>query len=96
MTQFPVEYKGFSIDEKFRIFKDGRQIFKANWQLAYSLPDAQLTIDMSNLAKEITAGKRILAAPAVVHELDFDELEREAEAAKIDAYFERQNDEKWK
>lgn len=93
---YPVSYKGFTIDSMYRIYKDGRHIFKAHWQRACSLDEAKLTIDMSLLAKEITAGKRIVAAPAVVHDLDFDELEREAEAAKIDAYWDRQNDEHWK
>lgn len=86
-------YKGFDIDEKFRIFKDGRQIFKANWQLACNMQDAQLTIDMSLLATEVCKGKRILAAPAVVHDLDFDELERESEERRMNEYWDRQNDE---
>lgn len=98
-----IEYKGCIIDAKFLIWSKatGLPLFRKHWQLAINLEDAKLTIDMSDISKEVCKGKRILAAPAVVHKLDFDEVEaarqeaEEREADKIDDYWERNNDERW-
>lgn len=96
-----VEYKGCIIDSKHRIFSKttGRQIFTAHWQIPHNLESAKLTIDTSRMADEICKGKRMLAAPAVVHSLDMDEIEnaeREKEAQRLDEWADRQNDEHFK
>lgn len=44
-------YKGFDIDNIFRIFKDGNQIFTAYWQNCYDLDHAKKRIDNSLEAK---------------------------------------------
>ena len=48
-----LNYKGFKIDSKFRIFKDGKIVFTAYWQMCFSLNDAKNQIDASVIAKEI-------------------------------------------
>ena len=46
------EYRGFLIDAAFRIFKNNKQVFTANWQTCHSKEQAKAMIDASISAKE--------------------------------------------
>lgn len=46
-------YKGFEIDKRFNIYKDGKQVFTAYYQKCFNMTDCEIQIDASIMAKEL-------------------------------------------
>lgn len=93
---FPIEYKGFMIERNLTIWKNGKQRFTAPWQRSDTIEEVKLIIDMSNIAKEITSGKRITAALKAAQEIDLYEIERDIEAQKLQDYNDKLLNDHWK
>lgn len=69
-----IEYKGFEIHpSRFTIWKNGKRVFKAPWQLCSTLDEAQIMIDASLMEGSLSK----VASPALVlHEIEDDQFGR--------------------
>lgn len=69
-----IEYKGFEIHpSRFTIWKNGKQVFVAPWQLCSTLDEAQMMIDASLMAH---AMEQVASPVLVLHEIEDDRFAR--------------------
>jgi hypothetical protein len=87
-----IQYKGFEIDPVlFTIWKGDKQVFTAWWQRNHTLEQAQLTIDMSQIADSL----RKYPAPVVrnaVLAYDMTEAAKELEEIRSEQQVELYNE----
>lgn len=69
-----IQYKGFEIHpSRFQIFKNGKRVFVAPWQLCSTLDEAQIMIDASIMASDM---ERVASPALVLHEIEDDQFGR--------------------
>lgn len=69
-----IDYKGFEIHpSRFTIWKNGKQVFKAPWQLCSTLEESKIMIDASLMASDM---ERVASPALVLHEIEDDQFGR--------------------
>ena len=85
-----IYYNGFNIDSRFKIFKNGKQIFTAWFHDCCNLQEAKDMIDLSNQEKINRLKKINLAVPLnklTTEYYESAEQDREKEIEKIEQHY---------